>query len=228
MLRARHSQAVTGNDHHALGIGQDISRVICATAFDRALLLRTSNCRTGFGAKAAQDHAEEGAVHRLTHDVTQNRARASHQRASKDQHAVVQREANARCSPARVAVEHGHDHRHISTANRDDDQHAHDKRQEQHGQKGGPVLSRDTHQAQADRCQAQHQIEHVLARETHRRTLEQAEFVFARQLTKRNHGATEGDRTNRSTQEQLQAVARRNGKTAHHFSNHQTCRGLNA
>ena len=133
MLGTRHGQAVTGDDHHALRIGQDVSGVICASAFDRALLLRSGDRSPRLCTKATQDHTKERAVHRLTHDVAQNRARAAHQRAGNDQHAVIQREPNARRRPARVAVEHRHDHRHIRATNRDDDQHAHHKGQEQHG-----------------------------------------------------------------------------------------------
>jgi hypothetical protein len=121
---------------------------------------------------------------------------------------VVQREADARRRPARVAVEHRHHHRHVGAADRDDDQHAHHEGQRQHREEGRPALGEGEHQAERDGQQAQHQVQHVLAGELHRRALEQAELVGARELAEGDDRAAEGDRADGRAQEQFQPVAR--------------------
>ena len=72
----------------------------------------------------SQDHVEERAVHRLAHDVREDGAGRAHQRAGDDQHRVVEREADARRRPARIAVQHRHHHGHVRAADRGDDHHA--------------------------------------------------------------------------------------------------------
>ena len=170
----------------------------------------------GLAAEAAQDHVEERAVHRLAHDVRQDGARAADQRAGDDQHAVVQREADAGRGPARIAVEHRHHHRHVGAADRDDDQHTHDEGQRQHREEGGPALGGHEQQAQADGGQAQDQVELVLPGKLHRRALEQPELVFARELAEGDHRAAEGDGADGRAQEQLEPVAGRDRQALGH------------
>ncbi len=121
VLRARHRQAVAGNDDHGLGVGEQECGVVGAAAAD-GLLLRVAADRGGLAPEAAEDHADERPVHRLAHDVGQDRARGADQRAGDDQHRIVERKADARRRPARVAVQHRDHHRHVGAADRNDEQ----------------------------------------------------------------------------------------------------------
>ena len=70
--------------------------------------------------KATEDHAHKGAVHRLTHDIAEDRTRRAHQRTHNDQKVVTKRETNRRRCPTRVAVQHRHNDRHIRAADAHD------------------------------------------------------------------------------------------------------------
>lgn len=52
-----------------------------------------------------------------THDVRQDRTRGADERAHDGQQVVVEQEALGTQSPARVAVQHSDDNRHVSTTN---------------------------------------------------------------------------------------------------------------
>jgi hypothetical protein len=132
MLGPRHGQAVAGHDDHGLGIAQHKGGVVGAAALDGcAAAAPPAAAVPASPPKPPRITLKNAAVHGLAHDVAQDRARAAHQRAGNDQHAVVQAEADARRRPARVAVEHGHHHRHVGAADGDDDQHAQHKGQRQ-------------------------------------------------------------------------------------------------
>ena len=62
--------------------------------------------------------------------------------------------------------------------------------------------------------QAEHEVQQVLALEHHRRALEQAELVVARQLAEGDHRAAEGDRADRRAEDELEPVAGRDRATA--------------
>ena len=81
-------------------------------------------------AEAAENHAEERAVHRRAHDVAQDRAARSDQRAGDDQQVVRQHEARRRRRPARVAVQHRHDDRHVGAADRHHQVDAEERRED--------------------------------------------------------------------------------------------------
>ncbi len=75
--------------------------------FRRALLHRPRldmPCARGrrLAAEAAEDDRDEGAVHRLAHDVREDRAGGSDKGAGDDERQISQSEADARRRPARI------------------------------------------------------------------------------------------------------------------------------
>ena len=85
--------------------------------------------RALLGTEAAEDDAQERAIHRPAHDVAQDRAARPDQRAGDDEQIVGQHEAGRRGRPARIAVEHRHDDRHVGSADRHHQVDAQDRRQ---------------------------------------------------------------------------------------------------
>jgi hypothetical protein len=147
-----------------------LSALLSMKAASSALPLLTGRCscapagrRARLAAEAAQDHVEERAVHRLAHDVAQDRARRAHQRAGDDQHAVVQREADARRRPAGVAVEHRHHHRHVGAADRDDQRDADDEGQQASIRAKASIWLGQCQKPISTTPPAQRQVQHVLA-----------------------------------------------------------------
>ena len=73
MLSAGNGQAVARNDDHGLGVGEHEGGVIGRARLDGLLFAPgRGGCR--LAPKAAQDHVKKGPVHRLTHDVGEDRA----------------------------------------------------------------------------------------------------------------------------------------------------------
>ena len=106
-----------------------------AVGVDGDLLALDLHRRAGGAAEAAEDDRDEVAVHRLAHDVGEDRARGADERAGDDQQVVRQREADRGRRPARVAVEHRDDDRHVGAADRHDQvpaDEAGDERDEDH------------------------------------------------------------------------------------------------
>ena len=210
VLCPRDRKAVAWDDNHGVGVGQQEGGVISGAGLHRACFFgarRSASIRRV--AETAQQHIKEGAVHRLAHDVRQDRAAGAHQGTGDDQHRVVQRETDARRCPAGIAIEHRHHHGHVGAANRDDDQHTQHEGQGQHQCKCAEIAGEHERQAQAQGCQAEYQVQFVLAAELYRCALEQAELVLARQLAECDHRAGEGDCTDSGTEEQFQAVTGR-------------------
>ena len=120
VLRLRDGHAVAGGDHDRRRVGEQVGdlvgldlavlAVVAVLAADRAV-----------GAEAAGDDADERAVHRLAHDVAEDRTRRADERAGDDQQVVAEHEARGRRRPAGVAVEHRHDDRHVAAADRGDE-----------------------------------------------------------------------------------------------------------
>ena len=75
-------------------------------------------------AEAAEDHVPDRTVHRAAHDVREDRAELTDERAGDDQEVVAEHEAGRRGGPSRVAVEHRDDDRHVRAADRRDEVHA--------------------------------------------------------------------------------------------------------
>src|SRR3984885_4616166 len=72
--------------------------------------------RRGFAAEAAEDDRDEGAVHRVAHDVGQDRAGRADQRAGDDQRRIAERKADAGGGPAGIGVQHRDHDRHVGAA----------------------------------------------------------------------------------------------------------------
>ena len=124
MLRLRHGHAISRHDDDLFRIFHDVRGVFRRTLLDRARFYSTDDaCGTGVTTKTTQNHGNEAAVHALTHDVRQDRAGRPDQRAGDNQSHIAQRETDARCRPARIGVEHGHNHGHIRAADGHDDKH---------------------------------------------------------------------------------------------------------
>ena len=119
ILRLRDGHAVAGDDDDLLRVEQELGGLGGRDALHLAGRLRSAGRRRAFlGAEAAEDDAQERAVHRRAHDVAQDGAARSDQRAGDDEQVVGEHEAGGRRRPARVAVEHRHDDRHVGAADR--------------------------------------------------------------------------------------------------------------
>src|SRR6202140_4870989 len=90
----------------------------CATArraeLDRTGFATGADARgSGFATEAAKDDRDEGAVHRVAHDVGQDRAGGADQRAGDDQRRVAERETDTGRGPAGIGVQHRDHDRHV-------------------------------------------------------------------------------------------------------------------
>ena len=150
LLRLRHRHAVARHDHDAVGLLQGGGHAI---GIDGDLLAGNRHHRTGGGAKAAEDHADEAAVHRLAHDVAQDRTRGADQGAGDDQQVVAEREADRRRRPARVGVEHRDHHRHVGAADAHDQVIADEEGQQRHRHQGPDARALDVQHQQDEREQ---------------------------------------------------------------------------
>ena len=106
------------------GVLHDEGGVVGRAELDRLLLAAAAAGRRGLAAEAAEDHRDEGAVHRVAHDVGQDRAGGADQRAGDDQRRIAEREADAGGGPAGIGVQHRDHDRHVGAADRDDHEHA--------------------------------------------------------------------------------------------------------
>ena len=113
LLRLRHRHAIARDDDDAVGI---VQRRGHAFGIDGDLFAGDLHRGAGGAAKAAKDHADERPVHRLAHDVGQDRTGGADQRADHDQQVIRQRKADGRRRPAGIAVQHRHHDRHVRPA----------------------------------------------------------------------------------------------------------------
>src|SRR5450830_1609366 len=80
MLSTCYRQTIAGNDDHGFSIAHQESSVISRAGLDRTLLRRAAGHRCGsVTTETAQNDVEEGAIHRLAHDVGQNRTAGADQ-----------------------------------------------------------------------------------------------------------------------------------------------------
>ena len=195
ILRLRHGHAVAGHDDHAVGV---VERAGHPAGVDGDLLALDLGRRPLRSTEAAQDDADEVAVHRLAHDVGENRPGRANQRAGHYQQVIGEREADRRGSPARVAVEHGNHHRHVGTADAHDqvpaDEERQRRQQQQRPEPGAVEVSDGQQQTQRYRSG----IQQVPAGQLVRLATD-----LACQLAERHHGAGEGDRADEDTQHHL-------------------------
>ncbi len=121
VLRLRHRHAVARHDDDLAGVLENEGGIFRRADLHRPVAGRRRRSRY-LAAEAAKDHREEGPVHSLAHDVGQDRARRSDQRAGYDQRRIAEREADAGRGPARIGVEHRDHDRHVGAADRHDDE----------------------------------------------------------------------------------------------------------
>ncbi len=105
ILRLRHRHAIAWGDDDRMRVFQHLC---CIFRADLTMLAHffVSAGRGTVRAKTAGDNADERTVHRLTHDVGQNRTGRAHQRTGDDQQVVAQHKASRRGCPTGVGVEH--------------------------------------------------------------------------------------------------------------------------
>ena len=114
-LRYRHT--VSWHDDDLVGIRQHGTDLVDRRRHYFTLFFARSRHAAG-GTEPAKDDADKVPVHGAAHDVAEDSAGRADQRANNDQQVIGQHEARRRCGPAGIAVQHGHHHRHICTANR--------------------------------------------------------------------------------------------------------------
>ena len=123
MLGLRHRHAIARHDDDRARILHDEGGIIGRALLDRPRFGPARRSRR-LAAEAAEDDADEGAVHALAHDVGEDGARRADQRAGDDERRIGEREADAGRRPARIGIEHRDDDRHVGAADRHDEQEA--------------------------------------------------------------------------------------------------------
>ena len=88
--------------------------------------------------EGAEQHVGKAAVHRLAHDDREDQTRCAVESAGDDQQFVVQHETHQAGRQTGIAVEQGDDGGHIRPADREDQQHAEDQRQNQQHREKAP------------------------------------------------------------------------------------------
>ncbi len=97
---------------------------------------RRLGSRTTVGAEAAQNYTDKRSVHRLTHDVAEDRPTTAHQRSGNNQQVIREHESCRGGGPTRIAVEHRDHHRHIGSPDRHHQMHPQQDRDRCHDQQG--------------------------------------------------------------------------------------------
>ncbi len=110
------------------GVFHDEGGVFGASPSSRGASRLARRPRASAAPKPPRITRDEGAVHRLAHDVAEDRAGRADQRAGDDQRRVLEREAERRGRPAGIGVQHRDDDRHVGAADRDDEHHADQQR----------------------------------------------------------------------------------------------------
>ena len=199
ILRLGHRHTVARGDDHRLRVFQHLR---CLFRANLAMFAHFFIAAAGrpIGAEAASNHADKGAVHRLTHNVREDGTGRTHQRAGDDQQVIAQHKARCRCRPARVGVEHGNHHRHIRAADRSHQVPAEGQRDRGHHQQAQALgtsavgANKNHHQREGDHQRRQVQL---MAIGQHQRL----RGNFAAQFTKRHHRTGEGDCTDEDAEE---------------------------
>ena len=199
ILRLSHRHTVARGDDHRVRVFQHLRRLF---GTNLAMLAHFFIAAAGgtIGAEAPGDHADKGAVHRLTHNVREDGAGRAHQRAGDDQQVITQHKARRRCRPARVGVEHRDHHRHVRTADRGHQVPAKGQRDRGHHQQaqdlgaGAVRANKNHHQDEGNHQRRQVQL---MAIGQHQRP----GGNFAAQFTKRHHRTGEGHRADEDPEE---------------------------
>ncbi len=195
LLSLRHRHAVTRNDDDAVGIVQRRGNTF---GVDCDLLALDFHCRTRRAAEAAEDDRHKGAIHGLAHDVGQDRTRGADQSARDDQEIVAEGEADGRCRPAGIAVQHRNHDRHIGAADTHDQVVADEEGKKRHQDQCPDAGAIAVHDQQQQRSNGRTGIEEVAAWQLLRLAVD-----LAGQLAESNNGAGERYGTNEDTKENL-------------------------
>ncbi len=207
VLRLGNRHTVTGDDHDLLRVRQQLGGFQRLDRLDLALVLAAFRGAAAAGTEAAGDDRQEPTIHRAAHDVAQDGARGTDQRAGHDQQVVFQHEAGRRRRPSRIAVEHRDHHGHVGTA--DGHHHVDAEQQREHGhddQRHQAATGDGLHDkcvAIVDRTEQQKQVQPVSRREDQRVTAD-----AARQLAERDDRARERHRTDEHADVGLDVVDR--------------------
>src|SRR6267143_4612996 len=132
VLGLRDGHAVAGNDDDFVGGGEDSGGFFRGGAFDGALLLRARSGGLNL-SEAAEEHVGERAIHGFGHDDGKNEAGGAVERASDDQQLAIEHEAHGRGGKAGVRVQERDDSGHVRPTDGDDQHHAEDERDDDHG-----------------------------------------------------------------------------------------------
>ena len=117
VLGLGHRQAVARDDHHPIRSLEHHRDLIGAGALHLAGV-DVVGVHGRRRAQAAEQHADEGAVHRLAHDRREDQPRGSDERPGDHEHRVVDHEAGGGGGQARVAVEQADHDWHVGPADR--------------------------------------------------------------------------------------------------------------
>ncbi len=166
--------AIAGHDDDLLRVLEEIGGILGRAPLDGLLLLLFG--RHGHLAEASHDHGQEGTVHRPAHDVGENGAGRADKGPGDDEHGVVEGEADARCGPAGIAVEHRDHHRHVRAADGNDEQDAEREGENRHEEEDETVFARHEQREQQQDREPDAGVDEVAAgKEDRLRAHEQAE-----------------------------------------------------
>ncbi|HEU4537102.1 MAG TPA: hypothetical protein VFS00_23435, partial [Polyangiaceae bacterium] len=110
--------AVAGHDDDVFGVEQQVGRLVDVGLGDGLLGAGLAGLAGAGGrvAEAAEDDVPDRPVHRLAHDVAENRAARADQGAGDDEQVAAEHEAGGRGRPAGVAVQHRDHDGHVAAA----------------------------------------------------------------------------------------------------------------
>ena len=124
-------EAVAGDDHDGVGVGELDRRVLGADRDVGPFLARPAAAAGGGAAEAGEEDVGDRAVHRRRHLQGEDRSRGADQGAGDDQGDVVEREAGGRGGEAGEGVQQRDHDRHVGAADRQHDEVAEDRREDQ-------------------------------------------------------------------------------------------------
>ena len=198
ILGLRHRHTVARGDDDGAGVLQQVSHFLGAgfAVFAHLLISRGGHA---VGAEATGDHGDEGAVHRLAHDVREDRTGGTHQGTGDDQQVVGEHEARRRRRPTGVRVQHGDYHRHVCATDGGNQMPAEGEGDQGHHQQGeGRAARVDEVDHQRQRSDHGQQVQLVAVRQHQWLGGDQTA-----QFAEGNHGTGKGYGTDEDAQEDL-------------------------
>ena len=203
VLRLRDRHPVARRDHDRPCVGEQLGDLVglhLAVLAVVALLPGDG----AVGAEAAGDDTDERAVHRLAHDVAEDRTGRAHQGAHDDEQVVAEHEAGSGRGPARVGVEHRDDDGHVAAADGRHEVEAEQQSQRRHRDQRDEAqvaLDRNEPREQQRRRDEDREVEQVSTRQRQGRRLHpRAELEVG------HDRAGEGHRPDEDAEEHLDVV----------------------